>query len=475
MNPDPSIRQLAEASAAEQQGRIADAAAILAALGKSLDDRPAGLHLAGVVAARQGNYEGAATLMQRAAKLGERQGLDTPTLALIHRNRIEVHRRLLQPRVAITAGQAALALAPNDPTTLNNLALAHLDALEFDAALDCYDRAIALAPNDPAPRFGRGELKLSLGDYKAGWEGYAWRFRLPGVQAPIPDAVLSEHRARRWSGRKTTGTLLLVADQGFGDVVQFARYIPWAAARCARLVVAASPEMLPVLAQFPQLAGLAASWDRIGDFAAWAVLSDLPALAGTRADTISSDAVPYLTASHEDGLHWRARLGELAAPGLRRIGLVWAGRDTHPHDFARSATLSSLAPLGTASAVTWIALQVGPTAAQIANQTWGAPLVNLGPEVASYADTMAIIAALDLVVTVDTSVAHIAGAMGRPCWLMLPRRADWRWGLRGTATPWYPALRLFRQRRLGDWTQVAREVVQALADAGAWAVVTKSE
>jgi len=453
---------LEAASAAEREGRIDAAAAILAGLGAALDERPAGLHLAGVVAARQSEYSRAATLMDRAARLGERLGLDAASLALVHRNRIEVHRRLLQPKLAIAAGRAALALAPGDAATLNNLALAHFDALEIDAALGCYDRAIAAAPEDPAPRFGRGELLLGLGDYAQGWAGYAWRFRLPGVAPPLPAEVLARPRVRRWQGRRTAGRLLLVADQGFGDVVQFARYIPWAAARCARLVVAASPEMQPVIARFPQVAECITTWDRLGQFAVWAVLSDLPALAGTRVDSVPSDMVPYLAAGHEDRLRWQVRLDELAAPGLRRVGLVWAGRANHPFDFARSAPLAALAPLGGAAGVAWIALQLGGAEAQVAEQAWPAPLVNLGPEIESYADTMAVIAGLDLVVTVDTSVAHVAGAMGRPCWLMLPRRADWRWGLRGSGSSWYPSLRLFRQRRLGDWSQVARDVVAAL-------------
>jgi hypothetical protein len=144
------------------------------------------------------------------------------------------------------------------------------------------------------------------------------------------------------------------------------------------------------------------------------------------------------------------------------VGLVWAGRADHPFDFARSASLGALARLGEVRGVAWVALQVGPAAAQLGGAFWRAPLVNLGPELAGYADTMAVLDALDLVVTVDTSVAHVAGAMGRPCWVMLARRPDWRWGLAGAQTGWYPSLRLFRQRRLGDWAGVAEAVAAAL-------------
>jgi len=470
MSGDTLGARLAEASAAEREGRIGEAVAILAELGVAVEDRLDGLLLAGVVAARQGGLERAALLLGRAAQLGG----DPALLAIVQRNRIEILRRLHRPREAVAAGKAAIALAPDDPVALNNLALAHFAALELDAALACYDRAIALDPENAGAQFGRGEVLLAIGDYAQGWKGYAWRFRLPGVPAPLPPEVLGRRRVRRWRGRALDGTLLLVADQGFGDVVQFARYIPWAAARCARLVVAASPELRPLIAQFLEVAEQVAEWAALGTFQAWAALSDLPALAGTRAESIPASMVPYLAAGHEDRLRWRARLDELAPrgmrrpglrrPGLRRIGLVWAGRASHPQDFARSAPLAGLAPLGDVAGVCWVALQLGGAEAALGGSFWRAPVVNLGPEIAGFADTMAILDELDLVVTVDTAVAHLAGAMGRACWLMLARPADWRWGLNGSGTACYPSLRLFRQRRAGEWDCVAREVAAALAE-----------
>ncbi|MBC7634773.1 MAG: tetratricopeptide repeat protein [Acetobacteraceae bacterium] len=456
---DPVFDHLAAASVAEQEGRIDDATRILAELGDAINNRPAGLHLAGIVAARRQNYAAARHYMLAALDLAPSAGMVAEAVALIHRNLAEVHRRLRCPADAVAAGRAALALMPDDPITLNNLGVAQFDAHDYNGAIASFDRAIALTPDAAAPHFGRGEVLLSLGDYDEGWKGYGWRFRLAGVPAPVPAELIAASNARAWDGAAFDGTLLLAADQGFGDVVQFSRLIPWAAARCTRLLVAASPEILPVIAQFPMVAQVDADWARIGAFDAWATLSDLPAFAGVTADALPGETIPYLHADSARVASWRARLDQLAPTGLRRIGLAWAGRPTHPSDFARSMKLAELAPLAALPGTAFVSLQKGEAQGEIGGYFGSAPLINIGAEIVSYDDTMAVIAGLDLVVTVDTSVAHIAGAMGCPVWMLVAHRSDWRWGNGGGTTGWYPSMRIFRQNAPAAWDGPVEQVV----------------
>jgi hypothetical protein len=459
---DPVAARLTAAAVAEREGRVEEAASIIAALGDAIDNRPAGLHLAGVIAAIRHDYAGAAGYLQRALAQADRSPFGDAGKARIHRNLVEVYRRLSRAPEAVAAGQASLALAPDDPGALVNLGVAQFDAHQGDAALASFARAIDLAPETAGAHFGRGEVLLARGDYAAGWDGYAWRFRTHGAEPPLPPQVIERAGARRWDGGAFEGTLLLAADQGFGDIVQFARYLPWAAARCARLVVAARDEMRPVIERFPEVALRVADPARLSGFDAWAAFSDLPMLAGTRIETIPAP-IPYLAADPARAADWRARLDELTPRQMRRVGLVWAGRPSHVNDFARSTRLARLRPLLDTAGVVWVSLQKGAAQAEIGDARSRAPLLNLGAEIEDYEDTMAILAALDLVVTVDTSVAHFAGAMGCDVWIMLPHRAEWRWGLHGDRSPWYPTARLFRQPEPMAWEAVAEDVAAALA------------
>jgi len=257
-------------------------------------------------------------------------------------------------------------------------------------------------------------------------------------------------------------TLLLVADQGFGDSIQFCRYIPWVRQRCGDVVIAADIVLHPLLRQVRPDVRLVCRWEECPPFVAYCPLSGLPRLHGTRLDTIP-DSVPYLKSDPDRSPAWRARLGGLVPPNARRIGVVWAGRATHNNDANRSMRLAELRPLADMGGVALVSLQKGPGQAEIAAYFGRAPLLNVGAAVADFVDTMAIIDTLELVVTVDTAVAHLAGAMGKTVWIMLPYAPDWRWLLGRNDSPWYPTVRLFRQPRPGDWHSVARSVVDALS------------
>ena len=231
------------------------------------------------------------------------------------------------------------------------------------------------------------------------------------------------------------------------------------------MVVVADPVLHPLIRQIDPGLELVDHWDRCPPFAAYCPLSGLPRLHGTTLDTIPGK-VPYLHPDPARTAAWRARLQDLLQPGHRRVGIVWAGRPTHNNDLNRSMSLSAFAPMAALDGIALVSLQKGPAQSAIADYFDRAPLLNLGAEIVDFVDTMSIIEALDLVVTVDTSVAHLAAAMGKPVWIMLSHAPDWRWLLERSDSPWYPTARLFRQPSPGDWDTVARRVGEALFEPG---------
>ncbi|MBS0558542.1 MAG: tetratricopeptide repeat protein [Proteobacteria bacterium] len=381
-------------------------------------------------------------------------------LSLYWRNIAELYRVLGRLDDAIGAARRATRLAPADPLCLQNQAIIHYHRLELGEALDCSARALAIAPALPGAHFARAEALLLRGDWAEGWEEYEWRFRIGGAAPLMPPTDRPQ-----WQGRQIAdATLLLVADQGFGDVIQFGRYIPWARQRCARLAIACSGEMLPVLRRLAPDAVLFTRWDDCPPYAAFAALSGLPRLAGTRPENVPAD-IPYLRPDPERVARWTARLDGLVPRGLRRIGVIWAGRPAHNNDRNRSLHLPDLAPLGEVPGIALIALQKGARTGQAGGWFARAPLINVGAEIADYEDTMAILAVLQELVTVDTSVAHLAGAMGRPVRVMLPFAPDWRWLLGRADTPWYPTMRLYRQQAPHRWAPVIAGIAGDLAGA----------
>jgi tetratricopeptide (TPR) repeat protein len=442
---------LAHAAEHERAGRLEAAQSILAEILGEVPDHPEALHISGIVAFKGGHVAEAARLIERAIA-------NNGVIALYHRNLCEVYRILGRYDEALAAGRRAVRLNPKDPHAYNNLGVAHYHRLELDAAIACAERAIALDPGFAGAHFGMAEALLLRGDFAPGWEQYEWRFRLANAPRLMPPTDRPQ-----WDGQPLTGgTLLLIADQGYGDAIQFARYIPWAAARCPDIALACSAEIRAVVAQQPGIGALFDHWDRRPDFAAFCPLSGLPRLAGTRLTTIPAD-IPYLRADPHKRALWGERLKGLVPGGYRRIGLAWAGRPTHSNDRNRSMALAALTPLAELPRTALLSLQKGAGQAQIGGYWGRAPLVNLGPEITDYADTMAILDNLDLVVTVDTSLAHLAGAMGKAVWIMLPYAPDWRWLLDRTDSPWYPTARLFRQPAPGRWDRVVAALMAALA------------
>lgn len=333
------------------------------------------------------------------------------------------------------------------------------DPLALDALIEQCRCRVARDPRDASAHLDLAEALLLSGRLAEGWPEYEWRYGLPGVPSPMP---IAEGRPQ-WDGSPMPhGTLVLVADQGYGDVIQFCRYIPAVRSRCSNVTVACSPEMLPIVTQMAPAARCVTRWSDIGAFDAWCPLSGLPMRFGTVLETVPASAA-YLKADPARVAAWRKGLDELLPSRFWRIGLVWAGRPTHRHDARRSLRLAQLAPLADLPDVALVALQLGPAQQEIDGYRGAAPLVNAGGALGDFGETMAAIACLDHVVSVDTAPAHLAGALGCPVSLLLAHMPDWRWLSDRRDTPWYPAMSLYRQPAPGRWDPAIAAVARDLA------------
>jgi hypothetical protein len=255
-------------------------------------------------------------------------------------------------------------------------------------------------------------------------------------------------------------SLLLHTEQGLGDAVQFIRYLPLAAQRGARIIIECQAELQRLFQTMSGNYQTVVRGQPLPAFDLHCPLLSLPWVFGTNLASIPND-VPYLHADAEDAGRWQDRLGGHCA--LLKVGLAWAGKPTHQNDRNRSMKLARLAPLGQLPGVHFFSLQKGTAAAEAKAPPAGMELVDWTEELKDFADTAALIANLDLVIAVDTAVVHLAGAMGKPVWTLLPFASDWRWLLDRADSPWYPTMRLFRQATPGDWDGVIRRVAAELS------------
>ena len=335
-----------------------------------------------------------------------------------------------------------------------------------DAALACFRQSVALSPGYALGHWNLAAELLCRMDFAAGWAAYEWRWRWP----EFPEV----HRALGlsvWQGEPLTGKRIYVwGEQGLGDSMQFAPLAAQLPALGAEVILEVPASLVRLLAHsFPGLRVVPRpdsperlSFDDRLDYVV--PLMSLPLRLGLR-----QQALPLARA------YLRPPEGEAPAGLLQqntdnrpRVGLVWAGQPRHTNDHRRSLPASALTALLRVDTVNWFSLTVGSRQADIAGRP---DIVDLAPALADFADTARAVERLDLVITVDTAVAHLAGAMGRPVWLLLPKVGDWRWGRSGNTTPWYPATRIFRQSRLGDWSDVLEQVAQALRMGEATATV----
>ena len=433
----------------------------------------AALHLLGVVLHRKGDRPGAIEALRQA--VGADGGV-----ALYHTNLGEMLRQAGRIEEAVSEAGCALALEPRNVSVLNNLGVALYDHQEFERAAACYRRAIELEPGSPQAYSNLGNALLALGEsagalplyrraigiepdyvdahnnlamtlllsgeFEEGWRELEWRHRRPSRSSTRPAAP-------EWQGGTFAGrTLLVMGEEGHGDSIHFMRYLPAVAARGGSLVVAVHRPLVGLTRRLlpeVEVVALEAPRPRCD---LWCSMMSLPRVFGTTLATVPA-TVPYLSVDPETAERWRDRLS--GGAGLK-VGMVWSGERRYLHNPRRAIAAARLAPLLGLEGIRWFSLQVGEPAAELAGLPSG--ITDLSPELKDFSETAGALQALDLVISTDTAVPHLAGALARPTWVMLAFVPDWRWMLDRDTSPWYPTMRLFRQPSLGAWEDVVRRV-----------------
>jgi len=402
---------------------------------------------------KKGLLPEAAACFRRAVEL-------QPGLMQAHSNLGDVLTKLGHLQEAIASCERAVALQPDFPGARQNLAVAWMRQGDYARAAACFRRAIEDQADFSPSRLGLAILLLLEGRYREGWREYEWR-----LMSPTNAVRLRALPEPRWQGTPMPGgTLFIHAEQGFGDTLQFMRYVPLACQRAgaARVIVECQRELAGLLSATggwggDVIARPGPDGPALPRYDVQVPMLSLP-LTLEQFEPMPMPA-PYVRAQEHLRAVWRGRLA--AAPGLR-AGLVWAGNPAHPEDRLRTIPPAQLLPLLQVPGVVFYSLQMEPRDGVSSPALHEAGIRDLTAHIGDFADTAALVAELDLVITVDTATAHLAGALGSPVWTLLPFVPDWRWGLEKEDTPWYPTMRLFRQRAIGDWNPVIAAVREQL-------------
>jgi hypothetical protein len=301
------------------------------------------------------------------------------------------------------------------------------------------------------------EALLATGRFQRGWQEFCWRSHLNG-----PSGAIQAMTGPPWSGeRLPNGRLLIICDEGYGDMIQFSRFIPRAAALCREVVLGWDPAIPPLFGGMPCVASAHALHATIPPIDAWVLLADLPGVFGITVDTIPGET-PYLTVDPEADQRWAARLDAEIGPDKPRVGLFWSGRPTHLQNRRRSLRLEQLGPVLDVPGVQFVGVQIPVPEHDKAEIAARMNFLDLSESLTSFAETAAIIKHLHLVISVDSAVAHLTGALAKPIWTLIYKPPDWRWLIDRTDTPWYPTMTLFHQDIMGDWDTVIRRVAGEL-------------
>jgi hypothetical protein len=394
-------------------------------------------HFLGTLAHQAGDDEQAVQMLKHALRF-------KPGSVRSYNNLGEALRGLERLDEAENCFRAAVKMVPDYAEAHQNLGVVLGQRMKLDAALAEYERALRLQPQNVDAHVNRALIYLARGDYTRGWPEYDWRLRMP--------AHVRTFDRPTWDGTPLDGrTILVYAEQGFGDTIQFARFLPPVTRSAKRLVFECQPELAPLVRSIEGIDVIEAGRELPPFDVVCALLSlprffkDIPA------------AVPYLTAPADRVAAWRGRVDRTK----RSIGIAWATNALSPTTRRRSCRLADLAPLARED-VNFYSLQKGPAAAEAAAPLGHMQLVDFTAELHDFAETAALIANLDVVVSVDTAVVHVAGAIGKPVHVLVPFASDWRWLLKREDSPWYPTARLWRQQRPGDWAEVIERLAREL-------------
>ena len=438
-------------------------------------------HLLGVINAQTGNHQLAVEYIYRALSV-------KPDFALAHNNlgnelkaqgkldeAIACYRRALELKPDLVLAHNNLGNALKDQGELDEAVACYRRALELkpdmaeahsnlgdalnhqgkpDEALACFRRALELMPDFALAHWNQSLLFLMTGDFQRGWAEYQWRWKANKV----PRRDFSQ---TSWDGRRLAEkTILLHAEQGLGDTIQFIRYAALVKQRCAAVIVQCPRPLVSLLTTCAGIDRLVGEGEQLPPFNVQAPLLSLPGIFHTTLRDIPA-TTPYLFADPSLVDRWRRELGRLAG---FKIGIAWQGDPQHVNDRNRSIPLGRFEPLARCAGVRLLSLQKGAGVEQLEQTAERLPITDLGSRLDDFMQTAAVLVNLDLVITCDTAVAHLAGALGIPVWVAIPFAPDWRWLLDRSDSPWYPTMRLFRQDRRGDWQGVFQRIEAAIGE-----------
>ena len=469
---------LALAESHRQAGRLAAAEDLCRRVLQAQPAHGATLNLLAAVVYQRGDAAAGIDLLRQAIEVNG-------GVPLYHSNLGEMCRVSGRLDEAVAAGRRAVELQPNYARAWNNLGIAYYDRDELDAAEECYRHAVELVPdfaeaysNLANARLARADTAEALalyrravllkpdyvdahnnlamtllltGDFTAGWRELEWRRQRPSVSG-------RGYAGPRWQGESFAGkTLLVHAEEGHGDAIHFMRYLPEVAKRGGSVVLAVHRGLARLAGRIAGVSAVIQLDAPAPPFDLQCPLMSVPLVLGTTLESVPAE-VPYLSVDDAVVDRWRLRLR--AAAGLK-VGLVWSGALKYVNNRRRAIPAERLAPLLELEGVSWFSLQVGKRAADLAHLPAG-KVTDLSSELTDYAETAGAILGLDLVISTDTSVPHLAGALARPVWLLLAFMPDWRWLLGRETTPWYPRTRLFRQPGREEWDRVVQRVAEEL-------------